>query len=171
MNRSYLKKSLDGMCFIEKAIPAIGLALILIFIAFESILRYLFSLAILGLEELTVLIGLYTFFIGSAGATRTGVQIRVTIIDGIPLAIRIRLAIATFAEAAGVIICGFFTYYLVKYVYWTVQANVTLEPFGWPRLILVMSALIGVALMGIHGIERFVGFLCHKIKPPNTSTP
>ncbi len=159
MARGHLKKALDGVLFIEKAIPAAGLALIVVFIAVGSGLRYLFSFAILGLSELTVIVGLYTFFLGSAGAARGGTQIRITIIDGISMPAGVRLAITKFAHAAGVLVCSFFTYYLVRYAQWIVQAGVTLEPFGWPKLALVMSALVGVALMGIHEAEYLAGLL------------
>jgi len=151
-----INKWIGGARFIETLIPAVGLLLVAIAIATESVLRFFFSFAILGLEEATVVAGVYVYYIGSANASRDGAQIRISLIEAIPLRSGVRRTLDLIVGFLSFTVCFIFTYYAFDYAWWTVTAGITIEPLGWPMLVIAFSLVLGLGLMGLHHLEQFV---------------
>jgi len=149
-----IKKVIIGAAFIETLIPALGVALVVTSVIIGAVLRYVFNTLILGLEEVSVLIAIYTFFVGAALASRAKVQIRVNIIDIISISPYIRHIIDTSVAFASAAVCVVFTYWIFSFSQWTVKANITIPPLGWPKLVQSFSLLLGLALMSLHHLVQ-----------------
>ena len=154
-----VKKFIQGALLLERTVPFIGTVLIAVIITAISVMRYAFKFAILGFEEFILIVALYTFFVGSAYATSERAQIRVTIIDSIPIRRHVREYIDLFLTLLASFICAVWAYYAFVYCRWTVTANIVVPPLNWPRVIIGLTVLIGVGLMSIHYLAQFVGDL------------
>ena len=66
---------------IENFISTITMITVLVFVFIGTILRYVFSTSIVGMDEVTLLIALYCYFFGASCASRSRDHIRVNIID------------------------------------------------------------------------------------------
>jgi TRAP-type C4-dicarboxylate transport system permease small subunit len=155
MMKKMISRIITGLGLAEAGIPGVCLCLVALLITVESVLRYALAEAILGLEEFTLILGLYTYFVGSAMASRGGVQIRVSIIDNIPLAPRIRQYINRSMYFWSLVVCGIYAYFAFTYVSWSVERQITILPLYWPEWIRNLSLLLGLVLMTIHHIVIF----------------
>ena len=151
-----ISKAITGARFIETLIPAVALVLVAITIAVVSALRYIFSFAIFGLEEATVVMAVYVYYIGAALASRDEAQIRVSIIEAILKRSRARQIIDLIADCVTFTVCFIFAYYAFDYARWTITAGIIIEPLGWPQLAIAFSLMLGLGLMGLHHLEQFV---------------
>ena len=122
-------------------------------------MRYVFKFAIMGLEEFTLIVALYTYFIGSAYATSEQAQIRVTIIDSIPIRHSVRKLIDLFLSLLACVICAVWAYYAFVYCRWTLASNICLQPLNWNKSVVGFTLLLGVGLMSIHYLVQFVQYL------------
>jgi TRAP-type C4-dicarboxylate transport system permease small subunit len=117
----------------------------------------LFRIGVLGSEEFAILVGLWLFFLGGANASRDGTQITVSIIDSIPqIRGRRRQMVEILATLVTIPVCAFFLYYGMEYGQFTIDANLLIQPFGWPRFLTALSLIFGIALMLVYQIMRFV---------------
>lgn len=154
-----IKRVIAGGAFAETLVPSVFLIVVAIAITIEAILRYAFSYAILGLEEVMLIIGLYVYFLGSACASRDEAQIRVSIIDQVPIPALTRHVFNTTISFIAFVICGIYAYYSFLYVQWTVVTKVTIPPLNWPHIILGLSMLLGLTLMALHHLTHFIEYL------------
>ena len=143
----------------ETSIASGCILIVAIFVALESVLRYGFSYAILGLEELTLIVGAYAYFVGSACASKDKVQIRVNIIDIVPIPQRTRRIIDLAMGFISFTVCFIFTYYAFVYCRWVLSSEFTIAPFGFSIFVATFSSLLGLGLMGVHYLHQFVRML------------
>jgi TRAP-type C4-dicarboxylate transport system permease small subunit len=151
-----ISKIVAAVLFVEKAVPAICVGLLAIQITAITVMRYVFSYSLLGFEEFTAILGLYLYFVGSALASRLNKQVRVNIIDSISIPPRARQIIDLVIVLAAFVVCAAFSYFALDYTVWTMERHVTIDPLGWPRAVIGFSLVIGLILMSIHELYRFV---------------
>jgi len=152
----FVKKVISGAGLIEKTIPSVCIALLAILITAISTMRYAFSYSILGLEEFTVVVALYLYFLGSAIASGRGRQIRVNILDSVSIPPRVRSIIDIFVKFVAFMVCFIFSYHMFDYTQWTIERQITIEPLPWPQAIVGLSLAIGLLLMGVHHLVQFI---------------
>jgi len=151
-----LKKINSGINIFENWYPPVGLAMIALIIASISFMRYALSTSIIGLEEISVLLGLYAYYLGAGAASRLGLQIRVSIIDSVNMKPLIRQIISSVVQFISAIICLIFVYYIIIYWRWIMSVGMILEPLGWPFMVSAFSMGLGTSLMAIHYTVHFI---------------
>ena len=142
--------------FIEISIASVSVFLVAIFVTLEAILRYVFSTSIFGLEEFTLIIAVYAYFVGSAYASKDNAQIRVNIIDLVPMPSRARQVINIAMGFIAFIVCSIFAYFAFGYCQWLLAADLIISPLEWPLFVAAFSILLGMGLMGVHHLVQFV---------------
>ena len=153
------RKVINGFLFVETVIPRIGMLMLMLLIAYESLSRYIFSYTPLGIEEFTIIVGSYTFYLGSALSSRYGTQIRVTIVDSISLPANVRRTINVAMSFLSSLICVAILFYAFEFFNFTVDRNINIVPMMWPYSLHAFSIVIALALMALHDSWRGVGRL------------
>lgn len=159
-----IKKALAVMVGIETYIPGAALVLAAILVTTISVTRYAFSWAFFGLEEITVVVALYAYYFGSIVATREKVQLRIDILDQIPLPSLVRRIMDLTWLLFGIGIFGVLTYISVVYALWTIERGLDVAPLGWPRVIMVVPLVAAFSLMAVHTLIQFVQGLTERRK-------
>ena len=150
------KKTILFLGSVEKILPATCMGLLAIFITAITVMRYVFNYSILGFEEFTVIIAVYLYFVGSGLATRMNKQVRVNFIDSFHITKRTRKVIDLIVSLLAFFICLAFSYFTFNYSLWTLKRHITIDPLGWPMAIMGFGPAIGLLLMGIHELNKFL---------------
>lgn len=143
----------------EISIASACVLIVAIFVTIESVLRYGFSTSIFGLEEVTLIVGAYAYFVGSACASKDRVQIRVNIIDIVPIPSGTRRIIDLAMSFIALAVCFIFTYYAFVYCRWVLSAGLIISPLFWSLFVATFSLMLGLGLMGVHYLDQFVRML------------
>ncbi|WP_109314523.1 TRAP transporter small permease [Pseudovibrio ascidiaceicola] len=139
---------LNAERFLERGLYAgmvlmgIGLATIMFV---QVLLRYVFALPFVGIEELALLMGAWFYFLGLAYVTRNGEHIHggiVTLLIKSPTKIQsIRLLMTLVSIAA----CLVFGYYAGKYAFFEIERGRASSYMRWPKGLWSASMIIGFA--------------------------
>jgi len=140
----------------EGILPAVGIILIAAGVALEAVLRLVFDTSILGLEQVTILVGVYTYYISSALASNKRSQIRVTLLDSVSLPLRFRHLLGILGNLISSLVCFAFVYYVFRLGVLSIREHITFPPLGVPYAIIVFSLLLGLLLMGIHHLTQAI---------------
>lgn len=124
---------------------AVGLVLSALMFT-QIILRYVIQLPFLGIEETSVLLGFWLYFLGTAYITRQQTHITGGIADLVIKNPRVKLAI----HFAGTIFCILttmaFTYHGFNYFLFVLKTNRKSTYLAWPTWIWVSALLVGLVL-------------------------
>jgi len=116
----------------------------------QVVLRYLFRSPLFGLEEISILVVAWFYFIGAANSVHNKSYIKA---DVLPLIIK-NPKILRFFNALSFILSIIATlllfYYSFKYAIWAGKANVLTPTFLIPKNVSFVSLVAGSALMTLH---------------------
>jgi len=134
---------------LEAGMVICGLSLALLMVA-EVILRYWLELPFLGIEEVTVLLGLWLYFLSAAYVTREDAHIRGGIAE---LVIR-NPVLLDGVRFTGTIVCLLascvFFYYAVTYALFTISTNRASSYLRWPTGFWVASMAVGFVFIVLY---------------------
>jgi len=153
---SLAKRASGAGALVETLIASVAISTVAVLVTLESVLRYVFRTSLYGLEEITVVIGVYAYFIGSACASRDRAHIRVNVIDSLPILSRNRRIVNAGTDFIASIVCFIFAYYTFVYCQVLQAQNVTITPIGWPLAAAALSLLLGLVFMGTHNLVQFL---------------
>jgi TRAP-type C4-dicarboxylate transport system permease small subunit len=130
-----------------------GLGLASLVVA-QVLLRYVFELPILGIEEISVLLGEWVYFLGAAHATWRNEHIRGGLASLFLKGERARLVLRAFGDVVCLMInCGL-AYYAAAYWVDIVNSGRTSVYLSWPSALWVTSMALGLILMSIYLLLR-----------------
>jgi len=145
-----LTTSETGLVMLQKTVvivAALGLALVMVT---QIILRYWLMRPFLGIEESTVLLGLWLYFIGAAYTTRQGRHIK----GGIAALVLKNQKVLGAVEFGGSVLCLVgcivFGYYALSYFTHMLSIQRVSTYLHWPTVIWVSSMLAGFVLMTLY---------------------
>jgi len=141
---------------IENIILTITMITVLVFVFIGTILRYVFSTSIVGMDEVTLVIALYCYFFGASCASRSRDHIRVNIIDELLANKKIYWIINLFKSMVSIFVTIAFCYVSILYGIFVLEAKITLSPFGVSKIVVVSSLIIGYFLMTVHETVWFI---------------
>ena len=148
----------------ETFISSITMVIMLIFVFTGTVLRYFFSTSIVGMEELTVVIALYCYFLGASCASRDGGHIKVNIIDELLESSKFDWLFTSLRSIAAIGINLIFFYVAITYGIFVVEKKLSLSPLRVSKLFVVASLIIGFFLMSMHETIRLVLFFRSILK-------
>jgi len=143
----------------ETIVSTVTMIIMLIFVFTGTVLRYFFSTSIVGMEELTVVIALYCYFIGASCASRDGSHIKVNIIDELLESSKFDWVFISIRSLAAIGINLIFFYVAITYGSFVVGKNLSLSPLGISKLYVVAGLIIGFFLMAMHETIRLVLYI------------
>ncbi len=133
---------LERSLYFGLVLMGIGLAAIMFV---QVLLRYVFALPFVGIEELALLMGAWFYFLGLAYVTRNGEHIHggiVTLLIKSPRKIQGIRLIMTVASIAA---CLVFGYYASKYAIFEIERGRASSYMRWPKGLWSASMIIGFA--------------------------
>ncbi len=141
---------------LKAALIFVGLALAFLMVT-QIVLRYWLMLPFLGIEEISVLLGLWLYFLGAALVTRENTHIKGGMAD---LVIKNPVVLEA-VRFGGTLIClassCFFAYIAVGYAQFMMSTNRTSAYLQWPTSIWVISMAVGFVLVAVY-------FLVHSVR-------
>ena len=145
--RASLSRAEAGLAWVQRAaMIVVSLSLAFLMVT-QIVLRYGLEKPFLGIEETSVLLGLWLYFLGAAYVTRQEDHIRGGVAS---LVIKDKRSLAR-VRLAGTVLCiaatCLFTYYAYKYSAFTMKIGRKSSYLSWPSILWVSSMLSGFAMM------------------------
>lgn len=119
----------------------------------QIILRYVFSSPLFGLEEISILVVSWFYFLGAAYSIHHGSSIKVDILDLIVKNIKIKKICNIISFILSFIAAGILFYYSLKYAIWSGKSNVVTAHFLISANVGFSAIVVGSVLMCIHFLE------------------
>ncbi len=116
-------------------------------------LRYVLDQAFPAIEEISILTGLWLYFIAMVLVTRERSHLTGGIIELLNLSPKQRMLIRAFNDLVGLAVIGFFGFYAAKYLLFIMKINRASTNLGWPTALWVSAAVAGFALMAIYKLR------------------
>jgi len=116
----------------------------------QVLLRYVFSAPLFGVEEISILIVSWFYFIGSAYCVHEQSDIKVDILFLFVKSSRIRNICRKFSLVVSMITAGILFYYTLHYALWMAEADVTTPVFMISQNVGFSAIVVGSALMVFH---------------------
>ena len=136
-----------GIAWIQRAaMIVVGLSLAFLMVT-QIVLRYGLEKPFLGIEETSVLLGLWLYFLGAAYVTREEDHIR----GGVASLVIKNPTTLGWVRLVGTVLCiaatCLFTYYAYKYAAFTMKIGRKSSYLSWPSILWVSSMLFGFVMM------------------------
>lgn len=159
---SYLERLLFG------AIVLSGLGLTALMFT-QVLLRYVFNSPFVGIEELALLLGAWSYFLGLAYVTRNGEHIHGGIVTLLTKNPKVIQGIRLFMSLASIIACAVFGYYASKYAWFEIDKGRMSSYMRWPKGLWSASMIAGFAGTIFYLILQSINQFIELRKGSNTS--
>ena len=137
---------LNGLIRLERALIIFFCVALAGIMVFQIVMRYVFVTPFLGIEEVTVLLGLWIYFLGLVHVTRTRQHIGSGVIR---LFLKNRTALKglqLFKLALCAAASGVFLYYSIAYWLKTAASGRSSTYLSWPTTVWITSMVFGFAI-------------------------
>ncbi len=121
--------------------------------AVSVFLRYVLDLALPAIEELSILVGLWLYFISMVVVTRERGHLTGGILDLFNLSPRYQAWIKCFNDVVGLAVICCFGFYAIKYFFFVAKINRVSTNLAWPTTIWVSAAIVGFTLMAAYKLR------------------
>ena len=141
-----LTATLNGLVWLERALIIFFCVALAGIMVFQIVLRYVFEFPFLGIEEVTVLLGLWIYFLGLVHVTRTRQHIGSGVIA---LFVQNRTALRAlhiFKLALCSLASVIFLYFSVMYWLKTAASGRSSTYLSWPTTVWITSMVFGFAI-------------------------
>ena len=114
---------------------------------YQVLMRYVFELPVMGLDELVVYPTLWLYLLGSVNAAREDTQIKANVLDVFLKSDRSRLVVRVIADSMSVIVSCWFTYWAWDYFLYAKRVWKESPTLYIPTFWAECSLFVGMALM------------------------
>jgi len=121
--------------------------------ALAVFMRYVLDLSLPAIEEGSILVGLWLYFIAMIAVTRERSHLTGGVLDLFNLSARTRARIKTFNDLVGLCVIGVFVWYAWKYLAFVMKINRSSTNLGWPTALWVSAAVFGFCTMALYKIR------------------
>lgn len=121
--------------------------------AFAVFLRYVLDQAFPAVEEVSILTGLWLYFIAMVLVTRERSHLTGGILELLSLSRRQRILIKAFNDVIGLGVLCFFGFYAAKYLLFMMKINRVSTNLDWPSALWVSAAVCGFAVMALYKLR------------------
>lgn len=122
---------------------------------YQVIMRYIFEIPVMGLEELLVYPTLWLYFLGSVNASREDTQIKANVLDVFLKTDRARLKVRVIADLMSVIISGWLTYWAWDYFRYALRVWKESPTLYVPTFYAECAVFIGLVFMTFFALRYF----------------
>ena len=137
---------LNGLVRIERALIIFFCVALAGLMVFQIVLRYVFVTPFLGIEEVTVLLGLWIYFLGLVHVTRTHQHIGSGVARLFIENKAVLKALELFKLALCALASAIFLYFSVLYWLKTAASGRSSTYLSWPTTVWITSMVFGFAL-------------------------
>mgnify|MGYP003681893152 CR=1 FL=1 len=145
-----------GFNILLNSVLSIGVFLIACFVSLEALLRYVVHSMPVGIEEGTLIIAVWVYFLGIAAASRDGKQITVSILDTLPISVNIRRRLDLVPDVVLLGTSCLFAYFAIVYCVKTYTSHVQVPPFYCSALVSTLSLAVGFVLASLYSAAQLV---------------
>ncbi len=114
---------------------------------YQVVMRYIFEIPVMGLEELLVYPTLWLYFLGSVNASREDTQIKANVLDVFLKTARAKLTVRVIADVMGVVVSTWLTYYAWDYFRYALRVWKESPTLYVPTFYAECSVFVGLVLM------------------------
>ena len=114
---------------------------------FQVVMRYVFEIPVMGLEEILVYPTLWLYFLGSVNASREDTQIKANVLDIFLKTDRAKLIVRVLADLMGVVVSVWLTYWSWDYFRYALKVWKESPTLYIPTFYAECSFFIGLLLM------------------------
>lgn len=115
--------------------------------------RYVLDQAFPAIEELSILVGLWLYFIAMIVVTRERAHLTGGILDLLNLSKKTRAVIKAINDLLGLAVICVFGFYAFKYLLFIMKINRTSTNLGWPTALWFSAAIVGFAIMALYKVR------------------
>ncbi len=125
----------------------------------QVITRYVFEIAISGLDEITGHTAVWLYMMGAAYGSYDRSQIKAEMAHLVVKNERILNLVRAFATIIGVVVAGYMISWSYEYVQWSLKKHEMTPTLRLPTVIFQVSILIGAVLMVYYFIREAIDYL------------
>ena len=135
---------------------------------YQVIMRYIFEIPVMGLEELLVYPTLWLYFLGSVNASREDTQIKANVLDVFLKSDRARLTVRVIADLMSVIISGWLTFWAWDYFRYALRVWKESPTLYIPTFYAECAVFIGLVFMTFFALRYFARHCRQLFSSPQT---
>lgn len=117
---------------------------------YQVIMRYIFEIPVMGLEEIMVYPTVWLYFLGSVNASREDTQIKANVLDVFLKTDRARLIVRVMADVMSFVVSTWLTYWAFGYFRYSLRIWKESPTLYIPTFYAECSLFIGLLLMTLY---------------------
>ncbi len=123
---------------------------------YQVVMRYIFEIPVMGLDEMLVYPTLWLYFLGSVNASREDTQIKANVLDVFLKTDRAKLVVRVIADAMSVVVSFWLTYWAWDYFRYALKVWKESPTLYVPTFYAECSVFIGLTLMSMYALVYLV---------------
>lgn len=123
---------------------------------YQVVMRYIFEIPVMGLDEMLVYPTLWLYFLGSVNASREDTQIKANVLDVFLKTDRAKLTVRVIADLMGVVVSIWLTYYAWDYFRYALRVWKESPTLYVPTFYAECSVFIGLTMMTFYALVYLV---------------
>lgn len=123
---------------------------------YQVVMRYIFEIPVMGLDEMLVYPTLWLYFLGSVNASREDTQIKANVLDVFLKTDRAKLVVRVIADAMSVVVSFWLTYWAWDYFRYALRVWKESPTLYVPTFYAECSVFIGLTLMTMYALVYLV---------------
>ena len=123
---------------------------------YQVVMRYIFEIPVMGLDEMLVYPTLWLYFLGSVNASREDTQIKANVLDVFLKTDRSKLTVRVIADLMGVVVSIWLTYWAWDYFRYALRVWKESPTLYVPTFYAECSVFIGLVMMTIYAMVYLV---------------
>ena len=135
--------------FFKYALPLL-ISIVALMQFYQVVMRYIFELPVMGLDEIVVYPTLWLYILGSVNAAREDTQIKANVLDVFLKTEKSRLFVRVFADVMSVIVSSWLTYWAWDYFKYAKRVWKESPTLYIPTFWAECSLFVGLVLMTIY---------------------
>lgn len=120
------------------------------------IMRYVFKSDVYGMEEITCILALWMYFLGSSYATYEESHIKADIIQTFAKSQKVKDITLIFADFVSVLVTAYFSVVGVNYFIWNLGQKIYSAYWHFPLLLSQSAITVGIILMLFYSLYHFI---------------
>lgn len=141
--------------FLKYALPLLITTVALV-VFFQVVMRYVFEIPVMGLDEILVYPTLWLYVLGSVNASREDSQIKANVLDVFLHSDKSRLIVRVVADFCSIVVSGWLTYWTWDYFLYAKKTWKLSPTLYIPTFWAECALFLGVACMTIYSSYYFV---------------
>lgn len=135
---------------------------------YQVIMRYIFEIPVMGLEEVLVYPTLWLYFLGSVNASREDTQIKANVLDVFLKTDRAKLIVRLIADLMAIVVSAWLTYWAWDYFRYALRVWKESPTLYIPTFYAECAFFIGLVLMTIYALWHLIGNIKKLITSPKS---